>query len=379
MYTIDAKILERSLKLHSHHAGLCHMYVHLSEMSAQPGKALKACQSLRSEFPHAGHLIHMATHIDVLVGDYENCYRYNYNAIIADEESMTFSPQTSGKESFYFGYIVHNYHMAVYGGILGAFEKKSMELANKLSRIVNEEMFLEYPDLAAYLESYSALEIHVMVRFGRWKELLEIELPKDKKLMLYRTASIRFARSLALAALGDTSEARREADRFDSIRREPEAEERILHNNSVASLFAVEAAMLRGEIMYREGKWEQAFTLLRTAVKMQDNLNYDEPWGLMQPIRHALGGLLLEQGQATEAEEVFRKDLLYHPKNPWALVGLMNCLRQQGESCCASAGATSGKDRAAEIEEIAEQLKITREGAYVDFEVAVACECCRRD
>lgn len=363
--------------MHSHHAGLCHMYVHLSEMSAQPGKALEACRTLRSEFSHAGHLIHMSTHIDVLVGDYENCYRYNYKAIHADEQSMKFSPQTSGKESFYFGYIVHNYHMAVYGGILGAFEKKSMELANKLSSIVNEEMFGEYPDLAAYLESYSALEIHVMVRFGRWKELLEIEVPKDKKLMLYRTASIRFARSLALAALGETSEARREADRFDGLRREPAAEERILHNNSVASLLAVDAAMLRGEILYREGSYEQAFTMLRTAVTMQDNLNYDEPWGKMQPIRHALGGLLLEQGQVKEAEEVFRKDLSFHPKNPWALVGLIKCLKSN--TCCSSKRETSDQDREKEIEELEEQLKETREGEFVDFEVQVPCECCQQD
>ena len=54
-------------------------------------------------------LVFQATHIDVLVGDYENCFRYNYNAILADERAMKFSPQTSGKESFYFGYIVHNY------------------------------------------------------------------------------------------------------------------------------------------------------------------------------------------------------------------------------------------------------------------------------
>lgn len=353
------------------------MYVHLSEMSAHPGKALEACKPLRSEFPNAGHLIHMATHIDVLVGDYENCYRYNYKAIHADEQSMKFSPQTSGKESFYFGYIVHNYHMAVYGGILGAFEKKSMELADKLSSIVNEEMFGEYPDLVAYLESYSALEIHTMIRFGRWKELLEVEPPKDKKLMLYRTASIKFARSLALAALGDTSEARREADRFDGLRRDPAAEERILHNNSVASLLAVDAAMLRGEILYREGSYEQAFTLLRTAVTMQDNLNYDEPWGKMQPIRHALGGLLLEQGRVEEAEEVFRKDLTIHPNNPWALVGLIKCLTSN--RCCKSTGAVLDKDRADEIEMLEGQLKKTREGEYADFDVAVPCECCQRD
>ena len=347
-------------------------------MSADPGKALVACRPLRDHFPNAGHLIHMATHIDVLVGDYENCYRYNYNAIIADEQSMKFSPQTSGKESFYFGYIVHNYHMAVYGGILGGMEKKSMELANKLSSIVNEDMFNEYPDLTAYLESYSAMEIHTMIRFGRWKELLEVEPPKDKNLMLYRAASIKFGRSLALAALGDTVEARKEADRFDSLRREPDAEERILHNNSVASLLAVDAAMLRGEILYREGKYDQAFTLLRTAVEMQDNLNYDEPWGKMIPIRHALGGLLLEQGHVAEAEQVFRRDLFFHPKNPWALVGLKGCLQKQRGSCCASSATASDKDISVEIVEIEEELSTIRKGSYADFDVVVACECCQR-
>jgi tetratricopeptide (TPR) repeat protein len=224
--------------------------------------------------------------------------------------------------------------MAVYSGILGAMEKKSMELATKLSGIVNEEMFLEYPYLTAYLESYSALEIHTMIRFGRWKELLDIRPPKDKKLMLYRAASVKFARSLALAALGDTAEARKEADRFDSIRKDPHAEERILHNNSVAMLLEVDAAMLRGEILYREGKYDQAFVMLRTAVKLQDDLNYDEPWGKMQPIRHALGGLLFEQGHVGEAEMVFRRDLIFHPKNPWALVGLLGCLKKQGGRDC---------------------------------------------
>jgi hypothetical protein len=53
------EVLEKSLKLHDHHAGLCHMYVHLSEMSANPEKALVACAPLRDQFPAAGHLIHM--------------------------------------------------------------------------------------------------------------------------------------------------------------------------------------------------------------------------------------------------------------------------------------------------------------------------------
>jgi len=60
-------VLEKALQLHPHHPGLCHLYVHLSEMSAHPAFALKACQPLRTMYPHAGHLIHMPTQLSSVV------------------------------------------------------------------------------------------------------------------------------------------------------------------------------------------------------------------------------------------------------------------------------------------------------------------------
>lgn len=327
-------------------------------------------------FPHAGHLVHMATHIDVLVGDYESCVRGNYAAILADDECVQHSPDTSGLQSFYFGYIVHNYHMLVYGAILGGMEGKAMEIAKQLKNHLTEQVFRENEDLGAYLESYSALDIHVMVRFGRWKEILELEAPSDARIMLTRSASLLFARALAHANLGDIDLAKQEAARFDEARNDPRAEHHILHNNSVANLLAVDAPMLRGEIAYKEGKYEDAFRLLRKAVKMQDSLRYDEPWGKMQPIRHALGGLLLEQGQLREAEEVFREDLKFHPNNPWALTGLIACLKKKGDKPCC--GANEGKGaKGSEIETLQHALETQRKCEWTDYDVTVACECCR--
>jgi len=316
----------------------------------------------------------MATHIDVLVGDYESCVRYNEAAIIADRHVMRCSPSTADKESFYFGYIVHNYHMLAFGAILGGMEAKAMEAARELNTMVNEEMFEEYEYLTAFLESYAALDVHIMIRFGRWKELLEIKFPRNKHLMLYRAASIKYGRALALAVMGNITEAKKEADRFDTLRATPGADTRILHNNSVAKLLAVDAVMLRGEIAYREGKCDMAFTLLRRAVEMQDNLNYDEPWGKMQPIRHALGGLLLEQGHLEESIEVFRKDLAFHPNNPFALVGLIAALKKMagGRSCCSERSL----EMQSEIDELEEQLKVQRQSQWADYDVSVACECC---
>ena len=194
--------------------------------------------------------------------------------------------------------------------------------------------------------------------------------------MFFRAATIKFARCLAHANLGDIEEAKREADRFDSLRAHPLGGERILHNNQVSDLLAVDAPMLRGEIAYRKGDYNEAFRLLRKAVDLQDNLNYDEPWGKMQPIRHALGGLLLEQGRVSEAEEVFRRDLKFHPRNPWGLRGLIQCLESQGNTDFMEQVETISLTT--EISILREQLIKQRETEWADFDVTVACECCRK-
>ena len=74
-------------------------------------------------------------------------------------------------------------------------------------------------------------------------------------------------------------------------------------------------------------------------MALEDALPYDEPWGWMQPTRHALGALLLEQGRVDEAETTYREDLglagtlsraQIHPDNVWSLRGLNDCLIARG-------------------------------------------------
>lgn len=124
----------------------------------------------------------------------------------------------------------------MYGAILGGMEAKAMECATQLNNHLTEDVFRDNEDLAAYLESYSALDIHTMVRFGRWKEILELKAPSDPRQMLFRSATLLYARALAYANLGDVDRAKEEAARFDVARSDPRAEMHILHNNSVANL-----------------------------------------------------------------------------------------------------------------------------------------------
>jgi tetratricopeptide (TPR) repeat protein len=110
-------------------------------------------------------------------------------------------------------------------------------------------------------------------------------------------------------------------------------------NNQARAILSVAAEMLNGEVEYHRGNYDVAFKHLRQAVVNDDALNYSEPWSWMHPPRHALGALLLAQGHAEEAEQVYRADLgldgvliwaKRHLNNVWSLHGLAECLRVKG-------------------------------------------------
>ena len=211
-----------------------------------------------------------------------------------------------------------------------------------------------------FLDAFMPMPLHVMIRFGQWKEILAE--PKPQESLPMSTASWHYARALALAATGRVSEAEQEQDLFLAAKsRVPEAS--VLFQNTSRDILGVAEAMIAGEIAYRKRNYDQAFKHLRNAVRQDDALNYDEPWGWMQPARHALGALLLEQERFAEAETTYRQDLKRRPKNPWSLYGLSDALRQQG--------------KIAEAEKVLKQFRAAAKRC--DIEIDRSCFCKNQD
>ncbi len=350
------------------HPGILHLYVHLMEMSPFPEKALPAADVLRTLVPDAGHLVHMPTHIDVLCGNYHDALHWNQAAIAADRKYL----DREGVMNFYTGYRVHNYHFAVYGAMFLGQYKPALAAAEELIATMPADFLrIPSPPMADFFESYLAVKQHVYVRFGKWEEIIAQDLPDDPRLFSNLTAMIHYAKGVAHAALGQVDRALAEQALFRVARaRVPET--RLLHNNTCQDLFAIAEEMLSGEIEYRRGNFDLAFAHLRASVAADDNLPYDEPWGWMQPTRHALGALLLEQGRVAEAEAVYREDLglggtltraQIHPDNVWALRGLMECLTARG-------AATTAEARL-----IRQRLDLAM--ARADLPVDVSCFCAR--
>jgi len=78
----------------------------------------------------------------------------------------------------------------------------------------------------------------------------------------------------------------------------------------------------RSRIAEAQRRMPQALELMRTAVKLQDEMPYSEPPAWFYPVRESLGALLLRAGSAAESEAVFRENLQRSPNDPRALLGL---------------------------------------------------------
>ncbi|MEM7343447.1 MAG: hypothetical protein AAF485_04335 [Chloroflexota bacterium] len=348
------------------HVGILHMYIHTMEMSPTPELALKAADGLRDLVPDGGHLLHMPSHIDVLCGNYYDALAVSYKAVAADAKYLAIV----GPFSFYNAACCHDYHLLMYAAMFLGDYKAAMTAAQGIIDLLPDEVLrIDQPHLASTLEGYYSMATHIQVRFGKWAEIIAAPLPEDPQLHLVTTAMMHYAKGVAHAATGNVDEAIRSQEQFE-IACQTIPDTRRFFNNKAIDVLAVGRAMLKGELAYRQGHYDEAFEQLRHAVYLDDNLFYTEPWAWMHPPRHALGALLLEQNHIAEAEQVYCADLGFdhtlnrpsqHPNNVWSLHGYAECLRRQN------------KQEALAIIQPSLNLAMAR----ADVEIKASC-CCRQ-
>jgi tetratricopeptide (TPR) repeat protein len=336
------QLCERSIHLAGEngvkaHPAIVHLHIHILEMSNEPERARVSAEALATMCPDAGHMNHMPGHVYMLCGEYQKAVIASERATKSNDIYLDYAgpltPYTTG--------CAHDLLLMMHAYMFMGRYKDSIGAANKLCGMLTKEV-LSVPDRPKFsmsLEGYYSMRTHVLVRFGRWEEIVNEPLPDDPALYLVSTAMHHYAKGIAYAFLKRFSDAEEERRLFhESLRRIPS--DRKVFNNSAHSILAVGEKMLDGELEYHKGNHESAYACLRESVLRDDNLEYIEPWAWMHPPRHALAVLLAAQGHFDEAEEVYRDDLglsgrvqrcAQHPGNVWALHGLAECLRERGD------------------------------------------------
>lgn len=337
------EVIERSIAMTDAaqarpHPAILHLHIHATEMSDDPERAMRSADRLAELCPDAGHMNHMPGHTYVLCGEYEKAKIASAKAIRADDMYVDYA----GAFNFYTTARCHDLHLMMYACMyLGQF-KPAMAAAEQMCATLSKEVLSVKgrPQLAITMEGYYSMKMHVLVRFGRWQDIVDVPMPDDPVLYCVSTAMHHYAKGVAHAALKDFGAAEKERSRFyAAVARIPD--NRKFFNNTARATLAVGEMMLNGELEYHKGNHALGFEHLRESVRRDDNLEYTEPWAWMHPPRHALAALLAEQGHFEEAEDVYRTDLglngklqrcAQHPRNVWALHGLVECLRQRDET-----------------------------------------------
>ena len=228
------------------HPGIVHLYIHALEMSPMPERGLNAADLLRGLLPDAGHLEHMSAHIYVLCGDWAQSVVQSERAVSADDKYLAYA----GDQNFYTTMRCHDLHLYMYAAMfLGQFGKAT-HAADRIRAMATPELIARSaPFMASILDGYSAMCTHVLVRFGRWQDLIASSLPQERSLRPIETAMHAYGQGVAHAALGHIEEAEAARDAFDEAAAAI-PEDAIFLSNTVRDMLRIGAAMLDGELEY---------------------------------------------------------------------------------------------------------------------------------
>src|SRR6266852_6035309 len=217
------RVLESVLKRDPNHLGANHYYVHVTEGSPNPGRALVSAKRLETLAPKAGHLIHMPAHTYERTGNYAAAAAANEAGARADREFMT----KYGRENFY------------------------------SSMYYNRD-----------LEAATTDSMKVVLRFYKWTDVLRV----TEGVGPFSTAFRHAARGIAFARMGDVAAAEAEQKQFETARGSL-ADQNMIFQNSPKAIATVAAELLSGRIAEARGDRDAAIDAYRRAVAAEDALS----------------------------------------------------------------------------------------------------------
>lgn len=316
-------LLEKLLQQHPKHAGVHHFYIHAIEASDHPEKALASARLLDSLVMGAGHLLHMPSHIYIHTGDYHLGTLSNLRAIAADSIYTT----TCHAQGMYpLAYYPHNHHFLAATATLEGNAPLAWQAALAVQQHTVKDL-MNQPGWGT-LQHYYSIPYYVGIKFKMFDRI--ISLPAPARELIYPRAIWHYARGMAFLGKNENKKAQQELNKLIDLAADSSLQQVTIWDiNTTADLVQIAKKVLQASLDGEQQKLESALRLLKEAVAIEDNLNYNEPPDWFFSVRHYLGDALLNDKKFNEAEEVFREDLRIWENNIWALEGLYKVLSAQ--------------------------------------------------
>jgi tetratricopeptide (TPR) repeat protein len=316
-------VLESVLKRDPRHLGAAHFYIHAVEGSPNPERALVYANVLPSLAPSIGHIVHMPAHIFIRTGDYLAAEDACVKAARLDEKHI----QDASKPDMFtvLSYLHDLYFLATAASMDGHY-MTAKQAADKLVDQVGPHV-----GGMPQLESFLTLQPAVLVRFGQWDDILKLPAPSAN--LKVSSSMWHFARGMAFAATGKLAAAEVEHQAVTGALEGTAPDESFaMSPNKTRDILTIASDVVAAKLAMGRKEKSEAIAQLRDAVAIQDRLKYAEPPSWFYPVRESLGAALFLDGEVPAAEQVFREDLQWNPRNPRSLFGLLQVLQSRGKS-----------------------------------------------
>jgi tetratricopeptide (TPR) repeat protein len=312
-------VLENTLRRWPDHVGANHYYVHATEGSPYPERALAAAHRLEGLVPGCSHLVHMPAHVYFRTGDYAAAVRISRKAIAVDEKQMSKRSITDERwpsSSISVGSMPHNLDFLIASAeMTGDFE----DAFGGARQLVSDNQS----------QLYKTAPIFVLLRFAKWDQVLTTPMPNSSESearLLWH-----FAQGCAYAMKRNVTAAQHEQVEMErEYSYVPSGPAFGTLANDWLKLHTIASDLLSARIEWARNNTLPALDYFQKAVVAEDNLEFDDLPDWYYPIRESLGAALLISHRFTAAEQVFRKDLVKTPLNPRSLYGLSKTLEAEG-------------------------------------------------
>jgi hypothetical protein len=311
-----------------------HYYIHASEFLGHPAEALPYAERLAGLAPNAGHLVHMAAHTLIHVGQYEAVAAKNAQALKADADLAgregRSGPPGAGM------YYLHNYVFGLEGALMAGDARLALKYADHAGvafpaafdgdKVVTPSGLANNQSPRDRRATADARALVAYARFAPEKALSLPERADDPALVkLYR----HYARGEALAARGDAAGVRHEAA---AIRASAPLN---------PDLAAIAADVLSGRAALIDRQPDAAARAFARAAERQERVYpvthaFDPPpW--WYPVRRSLAYADLAAGKPADAAREARASLADWPRDALALRVLADAEARLGQAKAAAA------------------------------------------
>jgi len=314
-------LCKRVLQQNPRHPAALHYYIHLTEASRQPERALDNAQLLKDLFPGVAHMVHMSSHVYQRNGLYGLAVAANdsADASLARYDSLARHLSLNKHSSHYFA-------VQAFCGLTGGMYVKGMQDAIRCRKSVAPTHQDTYAQYLYMMPKFT------LVRLGKWEELLKDTVQPDT-LWTYAGILDNFAKGLAYVYTGKPDLATRQLDELRSKITDPILKNRRIPFNTALQSAQIAENILDAAILFEQKKNQAGILSLKKAIKIEDEMIYAEPMDWPIPARQFLGAYLLKLNQPAQAARVYKMDLELNPGNGWSIIGLYQSLKTGKKNC----------------------------------------------